>query len=103
MLPVPRARPALRDTSIAVLVPEGDTMARATNDIREINLMFSPGVNLAVGSILFLMMLAVSLLVSSGIFTSIQSIYNSILRLSNNIIILLTIVLSRWLWQRKIV
>ena len=38
------------------LQPVGDTMARATNDIREINLMFSPGVNLAVGSILFLIM-----------------------------------------------
>jgi len=34
----------------------GDTMARATNDVREINLMFSPGVNLVVGSALFLIM-----------------------------------------------
>lgn len=38
------------------LQPVGDTMARATNDVREINLMFSPGVNLAVGSVLFLVM-----------------------------------------------
>jgi ATP-binding cassette subfamily B protein len=38
------------------LQPVGDTMARATNDVREVNLMFSPGVNLAVGSILFLVM-----------------------------------------------
>ena len=38
------------------LQPVGDTMARATNDVREINLMFSPGINLAVGSILFLVM-----------------------------------------------
>lgn len=38
------------------LQPVGDTMARATNDVREINLMYSPGVNLAVGSILFLVM-----------------------------------------------
>lgn len=38
------------------LQPVGDTMARATNDVREINLMFSPGVNLAVGSLLFLVM-----------------------------------------------
>ena len=38
------------------LQPVGDTMARATNDVREINLLFSPGVNLAVGSILFLVM-----------------------------------------------
>jgi len=34
----------------------GDTMARATNDVREINLMFSPGINLVVGSALFLIM-----------------------------------------------
>ena len=36
------------------LLPVGDTMARATNDVREINFMFSPGVNLAVGSLLFM-------------------------------------------------
>ncbi len=36
------------------LQPLGDTMARATNDVREINLMFSPGVNLVVGASLFL-------------------------------------------------
>ncbi len=36
------------------LQPVGDTMARATNDVREINLMFSPGVNLVVGASLFL-------------------------------------------------
>lgn len=34
----------------------GDTMARATNDVREINLMFSPGINLVVGSANFLIM-----------------------------------------------
>ena len=28
MLPLPRARPDLRDASIAVLVPEGDTIVR---------------------------------------------------------------------------
>jgi ATP-binding cassette subfamily B protein len=32
----------------------GDTMARATNDVREINLMFNPGVNLVVGASMFL-------------------------------------------------
>ncbi|MDJ0752516.1 MAG: ABC transporter ATP-binding protein [Ardenticatenaceae bacterium] len=32
----------------------GDTMARATNDVREMNLMFNPGVNLVVGSFFFL-------------------------------------------------
>jgi ATP-binding cassette subfamily B protein len=36
------------------LQPVGDTMARATNDVREINFMFSPGVNLVVGSVLFM-------------------------------------------------
>jgi ATP-binding cassette subfamily B protein len=38
------------------LQPVGDTMARATNDVREINLMFSPGLNLVVGSANFLLM-----------------------------------------------
>jgi ATP-binding cassette subfamily B protein len=32
----------------------GDLMARATNDVREINYMFSPGLNLVVGSLNFL-------------------------------------------------
>lgn len=32
----------------------GDLMARATNDVREINYMFSPGFNLVIGSINFL-------------------------------------------------
>src|SRR5512143_1434071 len=36
------------------LQPVGDTMARATNDVREINFMFSPGVNLVVGASLFM-------------------------------------------------
>jgi ATP-binding cassette subfamily B protein len=38
------------------LQPVGDTMARATNDVREVNYMFSPGVNLVVGSLIFLVM-----------------------------------------------
>jgi len=38
------------------LQPVGDTMARATNDVREINLMFSPGMNLVIGSGNFLIM-----------------------------------------------
>jgi ATP-binding cassette subfamily B protein len=38
------------------LQPVGDTMARATNDVREVNFMFSPGVNLVIGSINFLIM-----------------------------------------------
>jgi ATP-binding cassette subfamily B protein len=32
----------------------GDIMARATNDVRELNLMFNPGLNLVVGSAAFL-------------------------------------------------
>jgi ATP-binding cassette subfamily B protein len=38
------------------LQPVGDTMARSTNDVREVNYMFSPGINLVVGSFLFLLM-----------------------------------------------
>lgn len=34
----------------------GDTMARATNDVREINYLFSPGISLVVGSLSFLLM-----------------------------------------------
>jgi len=32
----------------------GDMMARATNDVREVNFLFSPGVNLVAGSMMFL-------------------------------------------------
>jgi ATP-binding cassette subfamily B protein len=38
------------------LLPVGDVMARATNDVREINFMFSPGMNLVVGSANFILM-----------------------------------------------
>ena len=38
------------------LQPVGDTMARATNDVHELNLMMMPGVNLVVGSANFLIM-----------------------------------------------
>jgi len=38
------------------LQPVGDTMARATNDVREVNFMFSPGVNMVLGSLIFLVM-----------------------------------------------
>jgi ATP-binding cassette subfamily B protein len=34
----------------------GDIMARATNDVRELNLMFNPGLNLVIGSATFLIM-----------------------------------------------
>lgn len=58
------------------LQPVGDTMARATNDVREVNYMFSPGVNLVVGSLVFLVMPLLfaphyhwSLLLAPGLFT----------------------------------
>lgn len=38
------------------LQPVGDTMARATNDVREVNLMLNPGINLVVGSANFLLL-----------------------------------------------
>jgi len=38
------------------LQPVGDTMARATNDVREVNYMFSPGINLVIGSFIFILM-----------------------------------------------
>jgi len=38
------------------LQPVGDTMARATNDVREINLLCNPGLNLVIGSGLFMVM-----------------------------------------------
>jgi ATP-binding cassette subfamily B protein len=58
------------------LQPVGDTMARATNDVREVNFMFNPGVNLVVGSFMFIVMLLFaapryhpSLLITPIIFT----------------------------------
>lgn len=36
--------------------PTGDLMARATNDVREVNLMFNPGLNLVIGSANFILM-----------------------------------------------
>ena len=38
------------------LQPVGDTMARATNDVREVNFLFSPGLNLVIGSAVFMVM-----------------------------------------------
>ena len=38
------------------LQPVGDTMARATNDVREVNRMLNPGINLVVGSSNFMLM-----------------------------------------------
>ena len=36
------------------LQPVGDIMARATNDVREVNFLFSPGLNMVIGSLNFL-------------------------------------------------
>ncbi len=36
--------------------PVGETMARVTNDVREMNLMMNPGINLVTGANMFLMM-----------------------------------------------
>jgi ATP-binding cassette, subfamily B, bacterial len=38
------------------LQPVGDTMARATNDVHEVNLLLNPGINLIVGSANFMLM-----------------------------------------------
>src|SRR3990172_516362 len=38
------------------LQPVGDTMARATNDVHEIGLMFNPGFNLVIGSANFILL-----------------------------------------------
>jgi ATP-binding cassette subfamily B protein len=63
------------------LQPVGDTMARATNDVREVNYMFSPGVNLVVGSFMFILMpiffaprYHISLMITPLIFTIIYFI-----------------------------
>lgn len=38
------------------LQPVGDTMARATNDVRQVNFLFSPGLSQVIGSLNFLLM-----------------------------------------------
>jgi ATP-binding cassette subfamily B protein len=47
------------------LQPTGDVMARATNDVREVNLMVNPGVNLVIGSGNFLIM---PIIIAPGIY-----------------------------------
>lgn len=42
------------------LQPVGDIMARATNDVRELNLMMNPGLNLVIGSGMFLLIPLIS-------------------------------------------
>lgn len=45
-----------KSTTFHDLQPVGDTMARTTNDVHEINLMLNPGINLVVGSANFMIM-----------------------------------------------
>ena len=45
-----------KSTSFHDSQPTGDLMARATNDVRQVNMMFNPGINLVVGSANFLIM-----------------------------------------------
>lgn len=45
-----------KDMTFHALQPVGDTMARATNDVHELNLMLYPGINLVIGSANFLLM-----------------------------------------------
>jgi ATP-binding cassette subfamily B protein len=45
-----------KSTTFHDLQPVGDTMARATNDVHEINLMMNPGFNLVAGSANFMLM-----------------------------------------------
>ena len=53
------------------LQPVGDTMARATNDVREIGLMYNPGFNLVIGSANFILL---PLIVAPSIYPSLITI-----------------------------
>ncbi len=44
-----------KSTSFHDMQPTGDLMARATNDVREVNMLFNPGINMVVGSAMFLL------------------------------------------------
>lgn len=72
------------------LQPVGDTMARATNDVREINLMFSPGLNLVVGSGNFLLM---PIILSPG--------YNPALVITP-VLFFLSYILALWQYLREL-
>ena len=69
----------------------GDVMARATNDVREVNLMLNPGVNLVVGSAFFLVM---PILIA-------PRIYPSLIITPLVFIVLYFITLQRYLRQLK--
>jgi ATP-binding cassette subfamily B protein len=53
------------------LQPVGDTMARATNDVREIGLMYNPGFNLVIGSANFIL---IPLIVAPSIYPTLIAI-----------------------------
>jgi ATP-binding cassette subfamily B protein len=70
--------------------PTGDLMARATNDVREINLMFNPGLNLVIGSASFLIVPVVAA----------PRIYPALLLAP--VAYLLLYVLSTWIYLRQL-
>ncbi len=72
------------------LQPTGDVMARATNDVREINLMFNPGLNLVIGSANFLFM---PLFVAPGIHPQL---------IATPILYLLAYVVTVWHYLRRL-
>ena len=70
--------------------PTGDLMARATNDVREINLMFNPGLNLVIGSASFLIVPVVAA----------PRIYPPLLVAP--VVYLLLYVISTWVYLRQL-
>ncbi|MGD9092806.1 MAG: ABC transporter ATP-binding protein [Anaerolineales bacterium] len=68
----------------------GDTMARATNDVREINLMFNPGINLVIGSGNFLI---VPLFIAPSIYPTL---------IITPLLFLITYVLSLWQYLHEL-
>ena len=68
----------------------GDTMARATNDVREINFMFNPGINLVVGSAYFLIM---PLLVAPSFYPSL---------ILTPVIFIIAYILAIWQYLREL-
>lgn len=70
--------------------PTGDLMARAANDVREINLMFNPGLNLVIGSASFLV---IPIVAAPGIHPAL---------LAAPLGYLLLYILSTWVYLRQL-
>jgi ATP-binding cassette subfamily B protein len=68
----------------------GDTMARATNDVREINLMFNPGINLVIGSANFLI---IPLFIAPNIYPTL---------IITPLLFLITYILSLWQYLHEL-